>query len=94
MRANYMSWSARQQESCDESDNDLWMETEEKHPSVHWWWNQRTVGFKHGAYCYLCDKLIATWDGKYGMTKKARDAVMRHKKWHLEQLQEGENKNV
>ncbi len=93
MRANYSSWSAKHQTETDESDNELWDKTEAKHPAVHWWWNQRTVNFKHGAYCYLCDKMIATWDSKFPMTAAAQRAIMEHRQMHINNLRGGKDNN-
>jgi hypothetical protein len=87
--ADFESWAARQQPEVTEEDNELWKLTESAHPLVHFWWNRRVKGFKTGAYCYVCDKMIATWDGKYPMTVAAINAVMEHRKKHIDKLKGG-----
>ncbi len=83
-RANFNSWAAKQQSETSEEDNSLWNATEKKHPLCHWWWGRRIMGYKTGAYCYLCDKMIVTWDGKYPIPVKARKAIMEHRRNHLD----------
>lgn len=56
------------------------------HPGVFWWHGYRKVGTKFGSYCYVCDLMIATWDRKYPITSKAKDAIHKHKWLHNKHL--------
>jgi hypothetical protein len=87
-RANFESWPAKRQLFTNDYDNELWKLTEANHPLVAWWWNQRTdisTG-KRGAYCYICDKIICTFDGRWPMTRRAIIDVMKHREAHIQQL--------
>jgi hypothetical protein len=54
------------------------------HPTVSWWWGMRQHDSKFGAFCYLHDELIVTWNRRYPMTLKAKVAVGNHRALHRE----------
>lgn len=84
-----MPWPARQQEEHGDEDLKLLELARENHPEVRWWWNQRTEGRLHGAYCYICDLLIETWARRWPMTWRAKRAVEEHRRQHIERLGKG-----
>lgn len=51
----------------------------ERHPAVRWWWGERVVAGTNGAYCYLCERLIATWARKYPTPKAAIAQIIEHR---------------
>lgn len=53
------------------------------HPGVRHWWGRRWHEGRHGAYCYLCDSLITTWDGRHPITAGARAMVSVHRLHHV-----------
>ena len=53
-------------------------------PRVRWWWGRRWRDGQNGAWCYLCDRMIATWSSKWPMTLTAVRAVNRHRRQHLQ----------
>lgn len=54
------------------------------HPTVSWWWGMRKVGNDFGAYCYLHDAMVVTWNRRYPMTLKAKVAIGNHRAEHRE----------
>ena len=78
-----LPWPARVQTEVLGTDLVLRSKARKRHPSVTWWWNQRTVGFVHGALCYLCDKQVATWARRWPIPQQAIEAVMAHRAEHL-----------
>ena len=80
-----LPWPARAQTETNSRDLVLTAAATRRHPGVHWWWNQRKIGKTHGAYCYLCDRHVATWARKWPITDKAVEEVMRHRGLHLAQ---------
>jgi hypothetical protein len=54
------------------------------HPTVSWWWGMRKVGNNFGAFCYLHDAMIVTWNRRWPMTTKAKVEVGRHRALHRE----------
>lgn len=84
--ANSESWPARQQSVVDDWDDKLWDQTEMNHPRVVWWWNQKQMQNGWGAFCYVCDQPIATWNRLWPMTQTAKDLVMAHRLEEIQQL--------
>jgi hypothetical protein len=76
-------WPQRQQSESDTRDNLLTQRARAQGSRRVWWWNQRTAGTVHGAWCYLCYSYIATWARTYPMTQGARMAVMVHRNGHM-----------
>lgn len=62
-----------------------------EHPRVIWWHGTKAAPRKFGAYCYLCEDYITTWARNFPITGKAKDAIARHRDWHLSRMQEGRN---
>ena len=93
LRDELQCWPARQQQEANESDLVLKRRATIHHPHARWWWNQKTENFHREAYCFLCDKPLATWDSKYPITVTAIKAVEEHREQHLKELRE-ENENV
>ena len=73
------SWAERHQPELLAGDFTLTERARLAHPAVRWWWGARQVGFSYGAWCYLCEALITTWDRKYPMPGKAGEAVLEHR---------------
>lgn len=63
-------------------DYQLWDQAVAAHPGVFWWWNPRKTQRGAGAYCYLHDALIYTYDIGRGVTNNVRLAVMEHRAEH------------
>lgn len=63
-------------------DYQLWDAAISRHRGVFWWWNPRKTPRGTGAYCYLCDTLIYTYDIGRGVTHNVRLAVMEHRAEH------------
>lgn len=40
--------------------------------------------WRTGAWCYLCDRAITTWSGRWPMTVDAKLAVQRHRAEHIQ----------
>lgn len=72
----------REQWWSDGFDHYLWDEAVRAHRGVHWWWNPRVTQRGAGAYCYLHDALIYTYDIGRGLTHNVRLAVMEHRAEH------------
>lgn len=53
-----------------------------RHPAVRWWWGERRVENANGAYCYLCDRLVATWDRRWPTPALAIEIVLLHRSHH------------
>lgn len=51
-----------------------------------WWWGAARTERGTGAYCYLCEQVIHTYDLTRGITHPGRVAVMAHRGRHLKQL--------
>jgi hypothetical protein len=49
------------------------------HRAVLWWWGERKIDGAAGAYCYLCDAMIVTWDTRWPMTREAEQAILEHR---------------
>jgi len=73
------SWAERHQPELLAGDFALTEQARLAHPAVRWWWGARQVGFTYGAWCYLCEALITTWDRKWGMPAKAGETVLEHR---------------
>lgn len=54
-----------------------------RHPAVRWWWGERMIQGVNGAYCYLCDELVATWARSFPTTAGAIAAIRAHRGSHL-----------
>lgn len=73
------AWAEKAQRHVLAGDLELLQRARLTHPSVRWWWGARLVGFTFGAWCYLCERHVATWDRKYPMTDQAAEAVLEHR---------------
>jgi hypothetical protein len=81
-----MPWAARQQDETDEFDEWLTRDAQKRHPRAQWWWGNKADGVRNGAWCWVCDTWIATWDRRWAMTRAAKDAVMLHRRDHQNDL--------
>lgn len=72
----------REQWWSDTFDRLLWQDAQGSHRGVHWWWAPRQTRRGAGAYCYLHDALIYTYDIGRGVTHNVRLAVMEHRAEH------------
>lgn len=54
------------------------------HPTVAWWWGGRIVDGTFGAWCYICERHIATWARTWPITVAATTAVLGHRSAHLD----------
>jgi len=54
-----------------------------RHPAVRWWWGQRVIAKVNGAYCYLCDKHVATWARAWPITNIAVGFILGHRDAHI-----------
>lgn len=52
-----------------------------RHDRIRWWWGQRIIDGSNGAYCYLCDRLIVTWQRSRPITLQAIAAILEHRSW-------------
>jgi hypothetical protein len=73
------SWAEKHQPDVLAGDFTLREQARLRHPAVLWWWGDRTVGERHGAYCYLCDDFIVTYDSRWPMTREAERAILEHR---------------
>lgn len=78
--------SLRDQWIATPADWRLWEAAKEPRPTVAWWWGMRSDLKPNGAYCYICDKPIWTYNVQAGLSRPARRAVMAHRKLHLDQI--------
>lgn len=53
-----------------------------RHPAARWWWGERVIDGRNGAYCYLCDQLIATWARSWPTPEAAMIVVREHRLLH------------
>lgn len=77
------SWAERHQRLVDARDLVLVDQARRRHPTVRWWWGQRMTPGGNGAYCYVCDELLVTWQRSRPMTLAARTAVAFHRLHHM-----------
>jgi hypothetical protein len=49
-----------------------------------WWWGRNRATSPRGAWCYLCDKLIRSYDVSSPMSHAARCDIMAHRAWHVD----------
>lgn len=54
-----------------------------RHDRIRWWWGERIIEGANGAYCYLCDRLVATWQRSRPTTRQAVAAILAHRDEHL-----------
>lgn len=54
-----------------------------RHDRIRWWWGERRLDGWHGAWCYLCDRAIVSWDTRYPITNEARATILAARDWHL-----------
>ena len=81
-RSDETSIGEREQWWSTTFDYQLWDAAISRHRGVFWWWNPRKTQRGTGAYCYLHDQLICTYDIGRGVTHNVRLAVMEHRAEH------------
>lgn len=53
-------------------------------PRRRWWWGIRTRDGRSGAWCYLCDRFVATWSGRWPATVTASLEIAAHRTDHIQ----------
>jgi hypothetical protein len=53
---------------------------------VLWWWGQVKAVAPRGAWCYVCNEMIHTYDVSSMMSHAARVSVMSHRAFHVQAL--------
>lgn len=76
-----VSLSAAQREQGEVNVTDLALAARAQlaHPGVRWWWGERLVGDRRGAYCYLCGELITPGTVRAPFTLAAQRAILAHR---------------
>jgi len=49
-----------------------------------WWWGSRYKDRRRGAWCYLCDRWIATWSSRWPITTQAIIEIRLHRTEHVQ----------
>lgn len=52
----------------------------QRHPRAVWWWGERVIEGTNGAYCYLCDRLVASWHRAYPTPRAAVESILDHRR--------------
>ena len=78
-----LPWAARQQRTVNGWDELFTLRVQVEHPRVAHWWGQRTVGNVHGAWCYICDRMVTSWARSYPVTYMARATIEAHRNEHI-----------
>lgn len=78
-----MPYAARNQWYFNESDTTLWNTAAQTNRRISWWWGMRKARPPRGAWCWICDDLIYSYDVAGDMSAVARAAVMEHRAGHL-----------
>jgi hypothetical protein len=76
--------AAREQAEISTDDLALTERARLRHPAARWWWGERLTAGTNGAYCYLCDRHVATWQRSYPTPEVAILAILEHRAEHLE----------
>lgn len=50
-----------------------------RHPGVRWWWAERELFDRRGAFCYLCDRFITPGTVRAPLTRAAQAAILKHR---------------
>lgn len=77
------AYAVRLQGSTVPGEIGLWDRARERHPGVRWWWGLRQIEHHRGAFCYVCDRMVAVWDTRYPVTETARAVIIEHRAEHL-----------
>lgn len=71
--------AARMQEDVTATDHQITDLARLSRPAVRWWWGERKREGGRGAYCYLCDRMVVTWDTRFPITEQARRTITTHR---------------
>lgn len=76
-----VSLSAAQREQGEVTVTDLHLANlaQLRHPAVRWWWAERQVGDRRGAWCYLCESFITPGTVRAPITRAAQAAILAHR---------------
>lgn len=58
----------------------------DKHPTISWWWGRRQVDGTASIMCYVCDCVIAEWNGYTRTWPDVQPAVTEHRDKHLAEM--------
>lgn len=61
----------------------LWRQASKAKPTVAWWWGSRRDLTPGGAYCYVCDAVMHSYDVSRGLTRRGRLVIMQHRYGHM-----------
>lgn len=78
-----------QQIDSDERDTRLTALACEGRPTVQHWWGRRTHQGRHGAFCYICNDIVATWSSRWPITERAKYKLHAHRAIHIRELLDG-----
>jgi hypothetical protein len=73
------SWAERQQGDVTATDYQLASLAAAARPGVRWWWGERHDAGEAAAWCYLCDRRIASWARRWPITRTAQRELIRHR---------------
>lgn len=76
------SWAESMQLVVDKEDAHILELARANHQLIAWWWGRRQTSENHGAYCYVCDAVVASWDPRWPMTEAAKRKVQDHREYH------------
>lgn len=77
-----MPYAQREQWYDTDLDDALWHSAMVASRRVSWWWGASKSRGMTGAWCYLCENMVHTYDAGRPMTHTARCAIMAHRGQH------------
>ena len=80
------AWARQQQLESGPEDDRLRLRAQAAHGGRKHWWGRRSRDQQQGAFCYLCETFITTWDGRYPITDAARATIALHRSEHVQAL--------
>ena len=67
----------------DRRDNSLTDLARQRTPGIRHWWGRRWREGRNGAWCYICERFVITWDSHYPITEGARRVIAAHRSGHI-----------
>lgn len=77
-----LPYAQREQWYDTDLDEALWREAMRAHRKISWWWGATKSRGQTGAWCYLCEDMVHSYDAGRPMTLTARGAIMAHRATH------------